>query len=161
MALPKKYSNQYLSSEGVVMETEPNGEVVIKQVPQTPNELPTVSGTDNGKVLKVVEGAWAAATAPAGGGILPISVVQDGDNVSLNKTWNEIDAAIRSGILPALLVAVSETNTQIDYIAGTSYYEGGYYSVSLLSGLYQFLTDDPDGYPELPGDNDDPGTPTT
>lgn len=33
MALPKKYSNQYISSEGVVMETEPNGEVVIKQIP--------------------------------------------------------------------------------------------------------------------------------
>lgn len=38
--------------EGIITETEP--------------ELPAVTSSENGKVLKVVEGAWAAADAPSG-----------------------------------------------------------------------------------------------
>ncbi len=34
-----------------------------------PNGLPTVSASDNGKVLQVVNGAWAAASLPSANGV--------------------------------------------------------------------------------------------
>lgn len=35
----------------------------------TVSSLPTVSATDNGKFLRVVNGAWAADTVPSAGGV--------------------------------------------------------------------------------------------
>lgn len=36
---------------------------------QAPRELPTVTSSDNGKVLQVVDGAWAAASIPSASGV--------------------------------------------------------------------------------------------
>lgn len=36
---------------------------------QAPRELPTVTSSDNGKVLQVVDGAWAAASIPSANGV--------------------------------------------------------------------------------------------
>lgn len=36
---------------------------------QAPRELPTVTSSDNGKVLQVVDGAWAAASLPSANGV--------------------------------------------------------------------------------------------
>lgn len=58
-------------------------------------ELPSVSGSDNGKVLKVVEGAWAAASG-GGGSDSSVLVVHEVDSV-LDKTWQEIHDAMVAG----------------------------------------------------------------
>lgn len=158
MALPKKYSNQYLSSEGIVMETEPNGEVVIKQIPQTPDELPTVSDIDNGKVLKVVEGAWAAAAAPADGTL----VVTDDDGV-LDTSWQDIFDAMAAGTITVIMTIEGETSVSMDPVVYAAYAQGAYGVQTASSGIYISLT--ADGYPEEAGGggNDNPGdnTPVT
>lgn len=51
-----------------------------------PNVLPTVTAEDNGDVLTVVDGEWAAAAPSGGSGVL---VVTDIDG-TLDKTWKEI-----------------------------------------------------------------------
>ena len=66
------------------------------------SELPSVSATDNGDVLTVVEGAWAKA-APSGGGSgifeAHFSVTSDGEQTSVtcDKTAVEIQAAQTAG----------------------------------------------------------------
>jgi len=51
-------------------------------------ELPAVSGTDNGNVLTVVEGEWAKAAAPSGGGL---------SKVARLKLWNKYSTTIAAG----------------------------------------------------------------
>ena len=46
-----------------VAELDANGKVPITQIPDA-SKLPTVSSSDNGKVLMVVNGAWAVASLP-------------------------------------------------------------------------------------------------
>ena len=36
---------------------------------QLPTELPAVTSSDNGKVLRVVDGAWAASSIPSATGV--------------------------------------------------------------------------------------------
>lgn len=48
--------------------------------------LPSVTEADNGKVLSVVDGAWAAS-------VEPFIVEQNIEDGSLSKTFNEIKAA--------------------------------------------------------------------
>ena len=59
--------------------------------------LPAVSGTDNGKVLTVVEGAWAPAAGGGGGGGLVVEVTKSGDLYTMGKTAREIMAAFSEG----------------------------------------------------------------
>ena len=40
-------------------------ENVQQQIAAIPDELPTVTASDNGKFLRVVNGAWAAQTVPS------------------------------------------------------------------------------------------------
>lgn len=150
MALPKKYSNQYISSEGVVMETEPNGEVVIKQIPQTPDELPTVSGTDNGKILKVVEGAWAAAAAPTSGTL----VVTDDDGV-LDTSWQGIFDAMVAGTITVIMTIEGETSVSMAPVVYAAYAQEAYGVQTAAGDLYISLT--ADGYPEEAGDGGNEG----
>jgi hypothetical protein len=51
---------QHQSLAGYATET-----YVQQQIAAIPDELPTVSSTDNGKFLRVVSGAWAAQAVPA------------------------------------------------------------------------------------------------
>jgi hypothetical protein len=51
---------QHQSLAGYATET-----YVQQQIAAIPDELPTVTSADNGKFLRVVSGAWAAATVPS------------------------------------------------------------------------------------------------
>ena len=83
-----------------------------------PTELPSVSGTDEGKVLTVNNsGVWVAANPSSGGGVL---VVTDTDG-TLDKTWQEIADA-----LPNVRVVFGENDFGTVYAAEYSS-KGGYY----------------------------------
>ena len=115
------------------------------KAPATPaSELPAVSGTDNGKVLKVVEGAWAAASAPSG-----VMVVHGNDDTGvLDKTWQEINDAVASGMVVTVAWGVDSQLTLVSYCGENE----GEYSVELWSPrsyetVYYAVTDSSDGYP--------------
>lgn len=57
------------------------------------SSLPSVTASDNGDVLTVVNGAWAKATPSSGGGVLVVNIT----NGTSNKTWQEIWDAYASG----------------------------------------------------------------
>ena len=63
------------------------------------NELPAVTGSDNGDVLTVVEGAWAKAAPSAGGGVSSLICTPSvsGGICSLDKTFKEIKEAFEAG----------------------------------------------------------------
>lgn len=60
--------------------------------------LPSVSSSDNDKVLKVVSGAWAAATGDSGK-VMVVNITFDSDSseYSADKTFSEISTATNDG----------------------------------------------------------------
>lgn len=85
--------------------------------------LPAVSSTDNGKVLTVANGAWAAGNASGGGGIFVIGSTYEEDTETLSKTWQEIYNALASGQLP-VMIGTNEGGGQPggpDYQGGVSF----------------------------------------
>ena len=83
------------------------------------SELPTVTATDNGDVLTVVEGAWAKA-APTGGGAY-IVTVSDGEEEQtkvLDKNWTEINTAIRAG---QIVMGVEITDDDPEFSVSVNY----------------------------------------
>ena len=54
-----------------------------------PSQLPSVSGTDNGKVLTVVEGSWAKATLP-----VELPAVTEDDNGKVLKVVDGVWTAV-------------------------------------------------------------------
>ena len=69
-------------------------------------ELPTVSAVDNGKVLTVVNGAWAAASGGSASG-LKVTLDTVGTITSADKTYSEIKASIDAGIMPVFVMEAS------------------------------------------------------
>ena len=64
---------------------------------EPPSGLPAVTGDDNGDVLTVVEGAWAKAQPDSGYLKISQSFNETLETNILNKTWLEIDTALKSG----------------------------------------------------------------
>ena len=116
-------------------------------------ELPTVSGTDNGNVLTVVEGAWAKAAAPSGGGgVLMVTVTQESTNWTFNKTWQEVYDAFTAGTNVILSLPVYDTSGAgyFDYelVTGVIYKDASYQVVIMTgAGEYAFRTSSANGYP--------------
>ena len=109
---------------------------------QVASSLPEVDSEDNGKVLTVVDGAWAAASGGgSGGGVL---VVTDTDG-TLDKTWQEIYDAMLSG--GAVISADNPTRANIvaECIHETKI---GEYLCFLFDGVL-YAASSADGYPEL------------
>jgi len=94
------------------------------------SDLPEVDSDDNGKVLTVVSGSWAAANPSGGGGIYWITLTFDENDVgTLDKTYNEILTALNSGLLPIVKSVVVEegfSSFTTTVLIGLSYTESGY-----------------------------------
>ena len=58
--------------------------------------LPSVSASDNGKVLGVSDGAWAVVSGGGGGGSEPLLVDYD-DETGIEASYNEIKTAMLAG----------------------------------------------------------------
>lgn len=63
--------------------------------PSSGSSLPTVTADDNGDVLTVVEGAWAAASGGGGGGD-SLKITFDENGVS-DTTWQQASDALAAG----------------------------------------------------------------
>ena len=121
--------------------------------------LPEVTADDNGDVLTVVEGVWAAA-APSGGGSSSGCLVIGGtydegtDTYTLNKTWQEIFDAMSNGQFAYLFER--EENGEITdwYVQSITHvwintndpeYGGGYWF--LVDGEYYYKAASASDYP--------------
>ncbi|MBQ1502370.1 MAG: hypothetical protein IIZ35_00045 [Clostridia bacterium] len=60
-------------------------------------ELPAVTATDNGDILKVADGAWAKADAPADKSPLVIAGTVDNTTVTITTALADIKAAFDAG----------------------------------------------------------------
>lgn len=107
--------------------------------------LPEVDDSDNGKVLTVVDGAWAAASGGGGGGVLKITMTQVEDVAYLDKTYEDIATALNQGIWP---VCFDAQENDVSVYTVTEFYQeeasqGTHYYVSL--GGMNFVSDSPTG----------------
>lgn len=116
-------------------------------------ELPSVSGSDNGKVLKVVEGAWAAASGGGSSGTMAVHIDQTG---TLDKTWQEIFDAMANGTA-AYIVYATESEVQYQWFVISAVNDDGVYFLDVFdfnlgsAGDSAFATDSADGYPVYNG----------
>ena len=109
--------------------------------------VPAVTEADNGKVLKVVNGAWAAAAA---GGVLILETVQEESNVRTNKTAGEVKEAFYAG-RPICLAS----NGAFAYCTGYEEDTGNLYKVSFRIDdtlSFTFTATSEDDYMTLPQD---------
>lgn len=119
---------------GKVMTVESDGSWGVENVP---TELPSVSGTDDGKVLTVNNsGVWVAQNPSSGGGVL---VVTDTDG-TLDKTWQEIHAAMLSGG-----AVIQHDETEADAVLRARVGKGTY-DVSSADGV-SYSASSASGYP--------------
>ena len=109
---------------------------------QVASSLPEVDSEDNGKVLTVVDGAWAAANGGgSGGGVL---VVTDTDG-TLDKTWQEIhDALLIGGVVIDRSNALGVNILTVDNVVG-----GLSFKVSNTGAVIIYTASSASGYPVL------------
>lgn len=72
-----------------------NGHTVSADVPSDAGFLPSVTASDNGKVLQVANGAWTKGNAPSG--TLIVNLTRNGSNYTADHTYAEIYSALSNG----------------------------------------------------------------
>lgn len=82
------------------------------------SDLPSVTSSDNGKVLSVVNGAWAAAI---GKGICGFNAG------TLDKSYNDLMDMLDAGVLPFFISKRSATSFTIYYFAENDSAEGDFF----------------------------------
>jgi hypothetical protein len=98
-------NNGYASATGTIPvgrainNTYENGNLLTVQLAQFPPSLPTVTTSDNGKILSVVSGVWASATAPSS-----LPTVTTADNT---KVLTVTSGAWAAGAVPTSNVLAS------------------------------------------------------
>lgn len=91
-----------------------------------PSELPSVSSSDNDKVLTVVNGSWAAAAS--GGGSLVVNFTTL--NSPPDKSFSEVLSAIQNGVIPTAIfdgqvyVLSRYSSTYIEFVYQTVGHNG-------------------------------------
>ena len=108
------------------------------------NPLPSATSSDNGKVLMVQSGAWAAANLPGGGGALLVTLTYDSDSgfYVCDKTASEMWASAQNGTIVFRLV---EGGTHL-YALHSALKDSGGYTFTMSTGE-SFDTDSDSGYP--------------
>lgn len=137
--------------------------VDLEDIHSFDDPLPLVTSDDNGSVLKVVDGVWAKAEAPkqvfmitatktstaSEEGIETAAITPD---YTLDKTFEEITAAINAGHLPVLYM--SDTTYMLNLVAyGTDYITFGYLlpltNTQIASYMF-YVTSDTCAYEQTP-----------
>ena len=115
--------------------------------------LPPVSGTDNGKVLTVVDGAWAAASGGGGGGDALLEVVKTGVGVYTlgDISYNDVRALLAKGIVPIAHYTENDGQFhefslfyQIGYNDGTGYsvdFNDFFFNSETADGTLRYVMD--------------------
>lgn len=106
--------------------------------------LPAVSGDDNGKVLTVVDGAWAPA-AGGGGGTFAVTYLYSSNHT--DKTFQEVYDAFTSGKIVYLILGLEDTAYQYVLLTGIYYSQGdGYYNIYVDFNGNSMIADTPNDY---------------
>lgn len=95
-----------------------------------PQLLPEVTASDNDKILKVVNGAWAASALDKSSFVVNFTLSEDKTTATADKTTAEIDSALQKGqtvvgILSysnnlSYLLTLNETSSSVMYIFSTT-----------------------------------------
>lgn len=117
--------------------------------PEDPRILPLVDATDNGKVLTVVEDAWAAAAPSGGAAVAPATI--SGDTLTINEKAGSLMAKCESGPVVAVVSADGQTAfcAPIVYAA----HSGSTYTFTMVSpsGSLSVVAASADDYPTATG----------
>lgn len=112
--------------------------------------LPSVTSSDNGDVLTVVDGAWAKA-APSGGGALIVNGTFDEQTgeITLDTKAGVMWAAIQAGKLIYLFMVSPTEETVMNMITDCYYTDDSGYKFGTPNDTYEAAT--ADDYPIAPG----------
>ncbi len=125
----------------------------IKNKPDIPEGLPSVSVEDNGKTLVVTEGVWALGSGGGGGtggGVLVCTL--DMQTLTLDKTWNEINNANFSVVIMEMgsekyLCPIVYTTSSGGYTVAVA--SPNVESTSVVFEKLTFTAGTADGYPVM------------
>ena len=126
--------------------------------------LPSVSGSDNGKLLGVSSGEWTAVNPPSGSFIIHLTWDDETYVGTLDKTWQEIKDAVDSNNIPIIINGAEDEGSSelefcyLSFIGHDAsidwydlrivipYYTPDQQEVSFEG--FEFIASSPSGYPE-------------
>lgn len=118
---------------------------MIRPYTNAPSELPAVTSSDNGKVLMVQSGAWAAET-PSASGML-VTITKNGSTYTMDKTATEIYTALVSGVIPSFYDSYSYVFRTLAVAYKSDSLSTWVNSISFNSLNYSFTATSANAYP--------------